>query len=421
MKQILPFAISSHQELRNIKKYKKHSFILEDGKEIFDAQSGNGAFPLGFDYREITEYVASEIIKCPFVRANNYTTSDAVLKLNEKFGELSHGKYTHVFYGLSGSDAVETAIKMAVTYWKAKKQSSKVKIISFLHGYHGSSFVSSSATGMKAFHKPYSKILPFTWTIHVNQPRWYGTKNKEEITLIEQESLDELKEAINKEGAETIAAIIKEPFSWQSGVHPPSKEYFKKLRSICDEHHILLILDDIATGGGKLGSYFGFEWTGIDWDISCNAKAITGGFFPLSATFCNKEIGDLLYDSHFIHGWTFCPSIPGVLSALKTIEIFEKTNIISRSSEIEAKLAFYSEKLLKHNIINGYRVAGVFCGLDIKKESANKKIEEELWDNGVQITCYRFDPILRIILPLSITSNEIEQLFKILGKTLNEP
>lgn len=421
MKQILPFAVSSHLELRNIKEYKKHSFITKDGKEIFDAQSGTGTFSLGFDCKEIPEYVAQEILKYPFVRSNNYTTSDAVLKLNEKFGELSHGKYTHVFYGLSGSDAVETAIKMAVTYWKAKRQSTKVKIISFLHGYHGSSFVSSSATGMKAFHKPYSKILPFPWTIHVNQPRWHGIKSKEEITLIEQESLNELREAITREGAETIAAIIKEPFSWQSGVHPPSKEYFKELRAICDEHHILLIIDDIATGAGKLGSYFGSEWTGIDWDISCNGKALTGGFFPLSATFCNKEVGNLLYDSHFIHGWTYCPSMAGVLSALKTIEIYEKTNIMSRSSEIEAELKLCAEELLQQNVIEGYRAAGIFCGIDIKKEAASKKIEEALWNNGVQITCYRFDPVFRVVLPLSVSNEEIKLLFTKLGKTLNEP
>lgn len=420
MKQILPFSNSSHLELRNIQKYKKHSFVTKDNKEIFDAQSGNGAFPFGFDCKEIIEYVSQELINCPFVRANNYTTSDAVLKLNSEFERLSDKKFTHVFYGLSGSDAIETAIKMAVSYWKAKRQSSKIKILSFLHGYHGSSFVSSSATGMKAFHKPFSKILPFPWTIHINQPRWHGIKTEDEIKILEDQSLIELEETIKKEGAETIAAIIKEPFSWQSGVHPPSKEYFKKLRALCDKNEILLILDDIATGGGKLGSYFGFKWTEIDWDISCNAKAITGGYFPLSATLCNEKVGEVLYDSNFIHGWTFCPSIAGVLSALKTIEIFEKTNIISRSSQIEERIKLNAKKLLASNTIEGYRAVGVFGGLDIKKETASKKIEEELWNNGVQITCYRFDPIFRIILPLTISDKEIDILFDKLGKTLNE-
>ena len=309
---------------------------------------------------------------------------------------------------------------MAISYWKANKQSSKVKIISFLHGYHGSSFVSSSSTGMKAFHKPFGKVLPFDWTIHVNQPRWHGMLSHEDIKLLEEESIQELKNTIEKEGAETIAAIIKEPFSWQSGVHPPSQSYFKELRAICDQNNILLILDDIATGGGKLGTFFGFEWTGIDWDISCNAKGITGGYYPLSATFCNKKIGDVLYHSNFIHGWTFCPSMSGVLSALKAIEIFERINIANTVSHIEQKIKSNAQKLLDSNVIEGYRCVGVFCGLDISKEASSKQIEQYLWNNGIQITCYRFDPVFRVILPLTITDSEIDVIFKKIGDALIE-
>ena len=417
MKQILPFAKSSAKELKVVQKYNKHSFIDQDGKEIFDAQSGNGAFPFGFDCAEIIDYVAQKIKEVPFVRANNYTTSEAVLQLNEKFKQLSHGRFTHVFYGLSGSDSTETAIKMALSYWKAKRKPEKNKVISFLHGYHGSSFVASSLTGMKAFHKPFKNVLPFEWSIHVNQPRWFGVKTESEIQTIEFESLVELENAIIENGPDSIAAIIKEPFSWQSGVHPSSKNYYQKLSDICHKYDILLIIDDICTGGGKLGTYFGHEWMGIDCDISCNAKGITGGFFPLSATFCNEEVGSVLYDSNFIHGWTFCPSMAGVYSALKTIELWEKSNKVSDISKAMQKCAV---NLLDKGLIEGYRVEGVFCGIDIKPEFANGKIENTLWKNGIQTTCYRFDPVLRFILPLSVTQEEIKKLFSSLGNALNE-
>ena len=418
MKQLLPFSKSAGQDLRMIANYGKHSFFLADGKEIFDAQSGNGAFPLGFDCPELVNFVADNIKRVPFVRANNSTTSDPVLELNAKFKALSKNKFTHVFYGLGGSDSIETAMKMAISYWKSKNVGTKNKFISFLHGYHGSTFASGSATGIKNFHRPFRNTLPLSWTLHANQPRWFGIKSPQEIEQIENTSLTELEAMIQAEGPDQIAAIIKEPFSWQSGVHPPSQQYYKKLRVLCDQYEILLIVDDVCTGAGKLGTYFGAEWMGIDCDISCNAKGISAGFFPLSATFCNEKVGEALYDSHFIHGWTYSPPMTGVFSALKAIELLEQNNSLQRANGIQAKVSVCADRLLKKGLINGFRAQGVFCGMDIENELAKSKIELILWEHGVQMSCYRFDPVLRTILALSITDQEIESLFQTLEKVL---
>lgn len=418
MKQILPFSKTAEHDLRIVEKYGKHSFFLKGGKEIFDAQSGNGAFPLGFQSPEIIDDVANRMGSVPFVRANNATTSDPILELNQKFTELSKGKFKFVFYGLSGSDSIETALKMALVYWRTKGMPGKKKIISFLHGYHGSTFASGSATGIRNFHRPLKPLLPFQWTTHINQPRWYGPKSAEEIRAVEQESLQELEQLIANDGADNIAAIVKEPFSWQSGVHPPSLEYYKSLRKICDDNQLLLIVDDVCTGAGKLGTYFGSEWMGIDCDISCNAKGISAGFFPLSATFCNQEVGEAIYDTHFIHGWTYSPPLAGIYSALKSIEILERLDLVSRSLEIESRVAQRAEELFQRGLIEGYRSKGVFCGIDIKDELAKGKIEQTLWNSGIQLSCYRFDPILRTILALTITNEEIDSLFLRLGEIL---
>lgn len=420
MKQLLPFSKTAEHDLRVVSHYGKHSFFLSSGKEIFDAQSGNGAFPLGFENSEIVDFVAEKVKGVPFVRANNATTSQAVLELNEKFKELSNGKYAYVFYGLGGSDSIETALKMALVYWRAKGRSSKKKVISFLHGYHGSTFVSGSATGIRNFHRPLKPLLPLPWTLHADQPRWYGPKSPGEIKEIEENSLLNLENLILNEGAENIAAILKEPFSWQSGVHAPSREYYQQLRAICDRHEILLIVDDICTGAGKLGAYFGSEWMGIDCDISCNAKGISAGFFPLSATFCSKEVGDALYDTHFIHGWTYSPPLAGVFSALKAIEVIQRDDLLNRALAIENKVSACAKKLFDDGLIEGYRAKGVFCGIDIKDELARGKIEKTLWDNGIQLSCYRFDPILRTILALTTSDAEIEALFFKLEKVLEE-
>lgn len=411
MKQLLPFSKSSGLDLRAVKRYGQHSFFLESGKEIFDAQSGNGAFPLGFNRPDLVQYVASQVAQVPFVRANNSTTSEAILELNDRFEKLSKGKFSHVFYGLSGSDAIETSMKMAIAYWKAKGHSKKNKFISFLHGYHGSTFASSSATGIKNFHRPFRNTLPLAWTVHVNQARWFGQASQKEIDELETKSIAELEQLIESEGADQFAAVIKEPFSWQSGVHPPSQAYFKQLRALCDRHQILLIVDDVCTGAGKLGTYFGSEWMGIDCDINCTAKGISGGFFPLSATFCSEEVGTVLYDTHFIHGWTYSPSMSGVFSALKSIEIIESSNYVARAKQIESKVAQCAQRLLDSGAILGYRANGVFCGMDIESELAKNKVELILWDHGIQLSCYRFDPVLRTILPLSIADAEIEWLF----------
>lgn len=420
MKQLLPFSKSSGLDLRSVKRYAKHSFFLDNGQEIFDAQSGNGAFPLGFERPELVQYVAGQLTQVPFVRANNATTSEAVLQLNAKFEALSKGKFTHVFYGLSGSDAIETSMKMAIAYWKAKGHSKKNKFVSFLHGYHGSTFASGSATGIKNFHRPFRNTLPMAWTVHVNQPRWFGQVTQSEIDELESKGIAEIEQLIEQEGADQIAAIIKEPFSWQSGVHPPSQHYYKRLRELCDRHQILLIVDDVCTGAGKLGTYFGSEWMGIDADINCTAKGISGGFFPLSATFCSAEVGSVLYDTHFIHGWTYSPSMSGVFSALKSIEIIENSGYVSRAVEIEAKVASCAQRLVESGAILGYRSKGVFCGMDILSDLAKSKVEQILWEHGIQMSCYRFDPVLRTILPLSISDAEIEWLFTRLEQVLLE-
>lgn len=131
MKQILPFSKTAEHDLRIVEKYGKHSFFLKGGKEIFDAQSGNGAFPLGFQSPEIIDYVANRMGSVPFVRANNATTSDPILELNQKFTELSKGKFKFVFYGLSGSDSIETALKMALVYWRTRASQVKRKLSLF--------------------------------------------------------------------------------------------------------------------------------------------------------------------------------------------------------------------------------------------------------------------------------------------------
>lgn len=418
MKQLLPFSKSAGQDMRIISRYGKHSFFLENGKEIFDAQSGNGAFPLGFDCPNLIDYVADNLKGVPFVRANNSTTAAPILALNAKFKALSHGKFSHVFYGLGGSDSIETAMKMALTYWKSKGKPSKNRFISFLHGYHGSTFAAGSATGIRNFHRPFRNTLPLPWTIHANQPRWFGQTPHSEIEQIENQSLVELEQLIQAEGRDQIAAIIKEPFSWQSGVHPPSKPYYQRLRALCDQYEILLIVDDVCTGAGKLGTYFGAEWMGIDCDISCNAKGISGGFFPLSATFCNQEVGDVLYEAHFIHGWTYSPPMTGVFSALKAIEMLEQQDLIARVRDIEIKVTQCAQRLLDAGLLQGFRAEGAFCGMDILSELAKNKIELILWDHGVQMSCYRFDPVLRTILPMTISDQEIESLFQVLETVL---
>lgn len=404
MKQILPFV--RHRDphkLVVVDKYNPFGFTTKCGNSIIDAQAGAYAFSLGYQNEEILDHIRSSMDVVPYVRANKYITAEPILQLQDKWSALSDNYLSHVFYGLGGSDALDTAIKIATEYWSALGHSDKNQIITFKDSYHGSTVAASYLCGMPVMNNQTPALKP-DWIHYVDQP--YHS---------EEESLKQLKaKVIELDGK--VSAIIKEPVTLLGGVIKCSDEYHQAIRNICDEHDILLIVDDVATCGGKLGKFFGYQTMGVLPDIVTTAKSITAGFAQLSATFTNERVGLVLEQKPFMTGWTFTPPMPGIYAAEKVCDIIQRDNLLNNVGNIEKWIADACVSL--GNRIEGFRVVGTFAAIKIKNDAEIARIKSFKKGLVIGSTCVNGDQLLQMVLPINMQKQHIDMVFNVLDGVL---
>ena len=309
MKQLFPFSVNDPlPSVKNSTEITKYGF-KDNGRDILDLGLGSsGCFLLGFDRTDLIDAVTEELKKFPFCQGDFVTANKLTTLLSQKLYDLSKGYYS--IYSLSGSDAIESAVKMVHMF----HQGSKKKIIGFQNSYHGSTYMSSSMSG----------------STYITD--YFGRHPDCEIINYDQ---------LDKIDSETAAVVI-ETCSWQGGLIDLGKEYFQNLREICNNNNTLLIIDDIAFCGGKTGTFFGFEKYDIKPDIFCIGKGITGGYFPLSVALCSQHVADVIKPQMLMHGFSYSFPMAGIISVLKYLEILDNEKILSRHNLIvsDAKILF---------------------------------------------------------------------------------
>lgn len=404
MKQILPFI--KHRETNKlfvVDEYSKFGFTTKCGNSVIDGQAGAYAFSLGYRNEEILDHIRHGMDSVPYVRANKYLTSEAIIDVQESWASFSNCYLSHVFYGVGGSDSLDTAIKMAIEYWDILGFSQKNQIITFRDSYHGSTVAASYLCGMPVMNRQSPGLNP--GLVHY-------VKNS---YISEEESLADLEAKIKALNGK-VAAIIKEPVSLLGGVIRCSDEYHKAIRKICNDNSILLIVDDVATCGGKLGKFFGYQTMGIQPDIVTTAKSITAGFAQLSATFTNQQVGSVLERRPFMTGWTFTPPMPGIYAAQKVCEIIIRDNLLNNITIIENLLIAECTKL--EDKIQGFRVIGTFAAIKISSDSELARMK--LFKKGLVVgsTYVNGDHLLQLVLPINIDEWHIKEIFSILNNVL---
>lgn len=259
------------------------------GKEYLDAYAGLWNVNVGYGRQEITDAVTRQISTLPYyphTRAN-----EPAARLAEKLAEILPGDLQYVFYSNSGSEANETAIKIARQY--ARQQypgENRYKIISRYQAYHGFTYGAMSATGQVPRRRKFEPLAP--GFIHVSPPYCYRCPIKLEYPSCRLACVEEFEEVIQREGPDTVAAIIAEPVIGGGGIIAPPDEYFPRLREICDQYGVLLIFDEVITGFGRTGKMFGAEHWDVVPDIVTMAKGITSGYLPLGATAVRPRVYD---------------------------------------------------------------------------------------------------------------------------------
>ncbi|MEG4022216.1 aspartate aminotransferase family protein [Microcoleus sp. S13C4] len=401
-------------------------FTSDDNRSILDGTAGLWCVNAGHARETIAEAVKQQVLRLDYSPAFQMGHPGA-FELAERLVKMIPGNFDRVFFTNSGSESVETALKIAIAYHRVKGEGTRQRLIGRERGYHGVGFGGISVGGIGTNRKFFGSLLtgvdhlPHTHNLEHNafsrkQPEWGA------------HLADELERIVALHDASNIAAVIVEPVAGSTGVLIPPKGYLERLRAICDKYGILLIFDEVITGFGRLGSSFATEYFGVVPDIVTAAKGITNGTVPMGAVFVKEGIYDAFMNApenaiELFHGYTYSGHPLACAAALATLDIYEEERLFERAD----KMAGYWENAV--HSLNGVRHVidvrnlGLVAGIEL--ESLAGKPGKRAFDCFLQ--CYEKGLLIRttgdiiaLSPPLIIEKEHIDRLVEILTGVLQE-
>lgn len=387
---------------------KGDGIYLEDvhGKKVIDGMSSLWNVNIGHGRKELGIAAMEQMNKLAFSSCFATFSNEPAIRLAAKIAEVTPGDLNATFFTSGGSEANDTAYKLARHYWILKGQPEKKKIISRIKSYHGVAMGATSATGLKPF-RDFTNSLA---------PDFYHTDNF---------SAKAFEEAVISEGPDTIAAFIAEPVQGAGGVHIAPEEYFKNVRNICDKYNILFITDEVITGFGRTGKYFGIEHYGVAPDLMCFAKGVTSGYAQLGGVVLSEKIYEdfkRLSTGTLLHGYTYSGHPMACAVALKNIEIIENENLIENAKNMGAEMLKGFRWIQgEREIVKNVRALGLMGAIELNSQqpaagSLAPLIVNEAAKQGLICRSVVFDKmdILVFAPPLSINKQEIDRLVEII-------
>jgi adenosylmethionine-8-amino-7-oxononanoate aminotransferase len=406
-----------------------------NGKRYLDGLSGLYVVMAGHGRRELAEAAARQASQLAYFPIWSYAHPTAI-ELAERLADLAPGDINRIFFTTGGSEAVESAWKLARQYFKAIGQPTRTKAISREISYHGTTMGALSITGYEAIKEPFEPLVPGTSTVpntdfyrarvHADDPAAFGLW-----------AADQIAERIEAEGPETVAAVFLEPVQNSGGCFTPPPGYFQRVREICDRYGVLLVSDEVICAFGRLGHWFGAERYGYQPDMITVAKGVTSGYSPMGALLASDRLIEpfLHGKASFAHGITFGGHPVSSAVALANLALFDDEGLLKHVRDNEETFRSSLKSLEDLPIVGDIRGAGYFFGIELVKDKATREtfnseeserllrgfLSPALFDAGLVCrTDDRGEPVLQLAPPLICEQEHFDVIVEILRDVLSQ-
>ncbi|MEQ8622128.1 MAG: aspartate aminotransferase family protein [Thalassobaculaceae bacterium] len=362
-----------------------------DGNRLLDGFAGLYCVNVGYGRREIAEAIAEQARELAYYHAYVGHGTEASITLAQMVMDRAPAGLSKVYFGLGGSDANETNVKLVWYYNNILGRPEKKKIISRWRGYHGSGLVTGSLTGLELFHKKFD--LPLDRVLHTTAPVYFRRPDlaSSEAEFVA-ECVADLEALIEREGADTIAAFIGEPALGTGGLVPPPEGYWPAIHAVLDRHEILLIAEEVVTGFGRLGSMFGSDHYGIRPDFVTIAKGLTSAYAPLSGSIVSDRVWSVLEQGTdefgpLGHGWTYSAHPIGAAAGVANLKLIDSLGLVANAGSVGAYLKkTMTEAIGDHPNVGEVRGEGLLCAVEFVADRSDRTYFDPAQKVGARIT-----------------------------------
>jgi 4-aminobutyrate--pyruvate transaminase len=411
-------------------------YVYDDaGRKYLEGVAGLWCTSMGFSEPELVKAAVRQLERLPYYHTNLHKSVDPAIELAERLTKLVPLRDAKIFFSTTGSEANDFLVKFAWFYNNARGRKKKKKIIARVNGYHGSTIVSASLTGLLKYHEAYDLPLPFV--LHVDDPHYYrNSLPSETVDEFTDRMAANLEELILREGPDTVAGFIAEPCTAAGGVIIPPPGYFEKMLAVLKRHEVMFFADEVVTGFGRTGKMFGCESFAITPDTMTLAKGLSSAYLPVSALAVSGEMYEGMEKGSdqfggFAHGSTYSGHPVGCAVALRTLELIEERDILRHVQRVQATFARRLERFAARGVVGEVRYCGLLGAIELMRDKKARigfnpelqvaaQVRERAADYGLLIRSLSYGETLAFCPPLIITESEIDDMFDRVEKALDD-
>jgi putrescine aminotransferase len=400
----------------------------EKGKKLMDAFAGLAVVNVGHGRREIAEAIAEQTVRLAYYPTTRQFSNKPAAELAARLAGLTPGDLTYSMFAVSGSEANERSMQLARHYWLARGKPGKYKVLALHGGYHGATAGTFAVCGLPHMVAAYAPVQPAGF-VKVTPPHPFrdrGTGTDQELV---QRRAAELRDAIVKEGPDTVSAVILEPVLSSGGFIFPPLGWLRAVRAICDDLEVLMIADEVITGFGRTGRWFACDHEGVVPDLMSVAKGITSGYIPLSASIARRHLADAFPDDarqENVHPNTYAAHPVACAAALANLRLMEEDGLVENAEKMGARLLDgLHARLTGQPLVGDIRGRGLMACVDLVEPDGSGRplddtrvaeIDRKAWERGAIV--YARGTVVRLAPPLCITAGEIDQLVGIVADSV---